>query len=57
MLSWPAHQLLAASSKRRADQPYVQVTSPVAELLQVIEVLDTMRKRLEALNGPDVPRI
>lgn len=25
--------------------------------LQVIEVLNTMRKRLEALNGPEVPRI
>lgn len=24
---------------------------------QVIEVLSTMRQRLEALNGPDVPRI
>ncbi|KAI7837041.1 hypothetical protein COHA_009118 [Chlorella ohadii] len=30
---------------------------PVDKLPKVIEVLDTMRKRLEALNEPDVPRI
>ncbi|KAL4437434.1 hypothetical protein ABPG75_004573 [Micractinium tetrahymenae] len=30
---------------------------PVDQLPKVIEVLSTMRQRLEALNGPDVPRI
>lgn len=30
---------------------------PVDTLPQVIDVLDTMRKRLEALNGPDINRV
>ena len=49
---------LAASQPQRANAPEDGPQQPEApQLPEVAEVLDTMRKRLEALNGPDMPRI